>query len=158
MKINMATKIFLGLVLVTGAIVFSIFFRMYQHDTQALQDFLDAYSQYDSAISEFSKSILSTPDDELERKSEQALLVLKTNAAALSGISSLIKNDSVIPPTAKEIVDFSENELDQLRVIKSTIRNKEEMSTYGLDSLSNVLENLNKSKKDAFRRFRSLGE
>ena len=117
MDITLKHKVMLGLALTMVATVFLLFFNLYRHDTKALSDFLESYEKYDHTISEFSKSVLTNPDDELERKPEEAFSELKAKAAALSGISSLIKNDSVIPPAGKEIVDFSENELGHFLLI-----------------------------------------
>lgn len=64
---------------------------------------------------------------ELERKADNAVRELKLKSDALSGVSSLIKNDMELRNTAAEITNLSEKEFDNLKVYKQVVldrRNK----------------------------------
>lgn len=63
--------------------------------------------------------------DDLESKAADALIELKTKAAAR--ISSLIKNDGELMRTALEIADFSGKELDNLSAYKRAIVQKRDI-------------------------------
>lgn len=71
--------------------------------------------------------------DDLESKVADALIELKTKAAAR--ISSLIKNDGELMREALEIADFSERELDNLRAYKRAIGEKRDITDTLLQSV-----------------------
>lgn len=93
-------KLLLILALVVIVSVGLFFFRLYQRDMKALGDFAAAYQKFDQAISNDSES-----------EAGKALIELNTTATALSNISSLIKNDALIPPLALDIANLSAKEL-----------------------------------------------
>lgn len=117
-------KLLLVLVVVVIVGICFFFFRLYQRDMKALGDFAAAYQKFDQAMANQSEIEAST-----------ALIELKAKAAALSNISSLIKNDKLIPPLALDIANLSAKEL----------ANPND-------------QNLTSQRKTAYARFMELGE
>jgi hypothetical protein len=146
MEIIKKYKVLLVLALVLIAGVFFFLYRFYHHDVKALSDFSASFEIFDKAISDFSIS----KTDDLERKAGDALLELKTKATFR--LSSLIKNDSVIPPSALEIADFSGKELESLKAYKKAIQSK----NAGLDGLAKEYGDLTSKRKAAYARFQKL--
>lgn len=109
MSISKRNKIllFFAVIVILGAFFF--FYRMYNHDVQALADFSGAYQNYDQAISGFSANKTAVS----ETQATSALADL--NAKANFGLSSLIKNDSLIPAAAHEVADSAEQEFADLK-------------------------------------------
>jgi hypothetical protein len=146
MEIMKKYKVLLVLVLVIIMSAFFFFYRMYNHDIEALTDFVASYEKFDKAISDF--SIGKT--DDLESKAGDALIEL--NAKAAFRLSSLIKNDGVIPPLALEIADFSGKELDTLNAYTRAIQSK----NADLGGLAKEYGDLTSKRKTAYARFRGL--
>lgn len=136
----------LALIVVIG--VFSFFYRMYHHDVEALEDFTASYQRFDRAMSDFS----ANGTNNLENKADAALTEL--NAKAAFRLSSLIKNDGLIPPLALRIVDLSQKELNNLKVYKTAARGK----NTGLAELAKEYNNLTERRKTAYARFKELAE
>jgi len=116
---------------------------------------------------------------DLESKASVAIKELNLNAIALSGISSLIKNDGELRSTSAEIAFIAMKELDTLKTYKKEIRNKidevsrllenKEMLTNessrlinslkqksNFESLSDEFSNLNRTRKIAYAHFKQL--
>ena len=72
--------------------------------------------------------------DDLESKASFAIMELNSNVAALSGVSSLIRNDTELWKAAIEMADLSIKELDNLKAYKKEIRDK-------IDEVTKLLEN-----------------
>ena len=143
----------LALVVLVGAFLF--FYRFYHNDVKALEDFSASYENYDKAISDFSVPVFETnldlnKTDDLESKASDALIELNTKAAFR--LSSLIKNDSAIPPLALEIADFSGKELDNLRAYKKAVQSK----NADLNGLAKEYGELTSKRKTAYARFQGL--
>lgn len=118
MEIIKKHKVALVLALVVIGGVFLFFFRLYNNDVKALESFSASYEKFDKAISYFS----SGKTDGLESKAEDALYQVTRTASFR--LSSLIKNDAIIPPLALEIADLSRKELDYLSAYKKAIQNE----------------------------------
>ena len=102
-------KILLVLALVVVAGGFLFFYRMYQHDMKSLEDFVASYQTFDTAISDFSTS----GTDESENKALLAFNELTAKAGVR--MSSLIRNDSLIPPATLKVADLARKELDAVK-------------------------------------------
>lgn len=131
-------------VVIVGTVFF--FYRMYNNDVKALTDFSASYEKFNSAMSDFS----SGQGDYLESKANNALVEFNKNAAFR--LSSLIKNDSVIPPLALEIADFSGKELQSLKAYKSAVQNK----NADLDKLAKQYSDMSNKRKAAYVRFQGF--
>ncbi len=148
MEILKKYKVLLVLTLIVMAGVFFFFYRFYYHDVKALKNFTLSYERFDRAISNFSVG----ETDDLNIKADGALHEL-THAASFR-LSSLIKNDGLIPPLALEIADFSGKELDALRAYKRLGQSKNS----DLDRLAKEYGDLASRRKTAYARFRELAE
>ena len=89
------------------------FFRMYQNDVKALADFSVSYEKFDKAVSDF--ALNKTDGNRI--KADDALIDLKTKA--VFKLSSLIKNDNLIPPAAVEVADSATQELADLKTAEN---------------------------------------
>lgn len=134
------------LVVLAGAFLF--FYRMYQRDVNALETFAASYEKFDTAISDFSTG----ETDGLENKARDALIEF-THAASFR-LSSLIKNDGIIPPLVLEIADFSRRELESLKAYKSAFQPK----SPDAERLAKEHGDLTGKRKTAYARFRELAE
>ena len=155
MEIIKKYKVVLVLALIVIVGVFSFFYRMHNKDVKALTEFLASYEKFDKAISDFAVPVFAAnfdlnKTDDLESKASDALIELNTKAAFR--LSSLIKNDSVIPPLALEITDFSGKELDNLRAYKKAVQSK----NADLDGLAKEYDELTSKRKTAYARFQGL--
>jgi len=148
MEIVKKNKVLLVLALVVIVVFFFFFIRLYHHDVKALEDFVASYKKFDKAISDFSIS----KTDDLENKASNAIIEL--SAKATFRLSSLIKNDALIPPLALEIADFSGKELDNLSSYKRAMQSK----NADLNVLAIEYGDLTSKRKDAYARFQELAE
>ena len=146
MEIMKKYKVLLILALVVIVGVFFFFSRLYHNDIKALEGFVASYEKFDKAISDFSIS----KTDDLESKASDALIELNTKATFR--LSSLIKNDGLIPPSALEIADFSGKELESLQAYKRAIQSK----NADLDGLAKEYGDLASKRKAAYARFQGL--
>jgi hypothetical protein len=146
MKTIHKKKLLLVLALVVMMAFFFFFIRLYHHDVKALEDFVASYKKFDKAISDFSIS----KTDELENKANNALTELNANSALK--LSSLIKNDALIPPLALEIADFSGKELTSLGSCKRALHGK----NADLKLLTKECSELSGKRKDAYAHFQKL--
>ena len=137
--------------------IFFLFFRFYQNDVKALEDFTAAYDKFDQAISDFSGPVLASnlegapAVDDLERKADEALVDLKTKAAAR--ISSLIKNDAELMSITLEIANLSSKELDNLKAYRRAVAGK----NTDLDRLAKEFEDWTNKRRNAYVQFQELG-
>jgi predicted negative regulator of RcsB-dependent stress response len=97
------------IVLALLALVTFFFFRMYHNDVKAIADFSTSYEKFDKAISEYSVN----QTDNLENRASDALTELNLNASFK--LSSLIKNDNLIPSAALEVANFATEGLKELK-------------------------------------------
>ncbi len=132
------------LIIVIGAVFF--FYRLYQYDTQALKNFSASYEKFDRAIADFSAS----KTDDSEVRAIDALAELNTKV--VFRLSSLIKNDGVIPPVAHEIADLAGKELFVLDAYQSAIKNKKT----GARALAQEYGDRTAKRKAAYARFQEL--
>ncbi len=131
----------LGLIVLAG--IFFFFYRMYQGDMQKLEGFVTAYEKFDTAISDF--SISKTADS--EKKADDALAEL--TASSGFRVTSLIKNDSIIPSSTLEVADLSGKELESLKAYAIAIQNK----SADVDTLAKEYGDLTANRKAAYDRF-----
>ena len=118
-----AALLIIPLILVAG--IFSLFFiNMGTNDAKALAEFPVAYNNYDQAINDLSRVIL-TPNfaspadvDPLEHQADEALVIL--TARALVRISSLTIHDGELMQVAGEIASLAKQELDVLKSYRSS--------------------------------------
>jgi hypothetical protein len=155
MEIIKKYKVVLVLALIVIVGVFSFFYRMHNNDIKALTEFLASYEKFDKAISGFSVPVFASNLDlnktnDLESKAGDALIELNTKATFR--LSSLIKNDGLIPPSALEIADFSGKELESLKAYKRAIQSK----NADLDGLAKEYGDLASKRKAAYARFQGL--
>jgi len=148
MEIIKKYKGLLVLALVVIVFAFSFFYRMYHNDVKALDDFVIAYERFDNAISDFSVG----KADDSEIKAGDA--VVELNARAIFSLSSLIKNDNVIPVVAIQVADLSGKELETLRAYKIATQSQNADS----DRLAKVYSDLVSKRKDAYAHFLELAE
>lgn len=123
---------------------------------KALTDFSASYKKFDEAISDFSMPIFASnleaapATDDLERKTDKALVDLKTKASAR--ISSLTKNDAELMSITLEIGDLSGKELDALKTYKRAVAGKNS----DLDKLSTEFGDLTNKRQTDYARFLEL--
>lgn len=113
---NYKILIIFALVALAGGVLFLA--RMYRHDARALEGFVASYEKFDRAMADFSVS----KSNDTEVKAIDALAGL--NAKADFRLSSLIKNDALIPPVAREIAGIAGDELNALDTHKRSTRSK----------------------------------
>ena len=147
MGIIKKNKLLLVLALAVIGAFFFFFVRLYHRDVKALEDFVASYKKFDKAIADF--SLGRTAD--LENIAGNALGELRAKAAFR--LSSLIKNDALIPPLALDIADFSGKELDNLSFYIRAMRSK----NADLNVLAKEYGDLSSKRKDAYARFQELG-
>ena len=126
--------------------VFFFFYRMYHDDIKALRGFIASYERFDKAISDLSMS----GADDIESKVGNAVIDLSAKASLR--LSSLIKNDAELMDQAIEVADLVRRELEDLRVYRSEIRNK----NADLDGLAEESRILTGKRKAAYARFQEL--
>jgi hypothetical protein len=136
----------MALVVLVG--IFSFFYRMYNNDMIALEVFVVSYEKFDKAISEFSVN----KTDDLENKANDALFEL--NANANFRVSSLIRNDSLIPAAARKVVDLAGKEIESLRAYKIAIQS----NSANVERLAKDYNNLTSERKTAYASFQELGQ
>jgi hypothetical protein len=122
-----------------GAPALDQFSKIYNQITVSMQDTRPngdrlALAKEAISLNNYLLDYLNKTDD-LESKAGDALIDLNTKAAALSRLSSLIKNDAVIPPSALEIADFSGKELDNLSAYKRAIWDKRDITNKLLQNI-----------------------
>ena len=146
MKIIKRYNVLLVLVLVVIVGVFFFCSRLYHNDINALEGFVASYEKFDKEILDFSNS----KTDDSESKAGDALI--KFNSKASFRLSSLIKNDWLIPHAALEIADLSGRELESLKAYKRAIQTK----NADLDDLAKEYSDLTSQRKNAYARFQGL--
>jgi hypothetical protein len=145
----------IALIVVAG-LFFFFFYQMGSNDAKALADFPVAYKNYDQAISDFSKAVMtSNPESapevsEFKRKADEALVGLKTKASVR--ISSLTKNDGDLMRVSTEIADLAGKELDALQVYQSAVANKSSDS----DQLAKEFRDLTIQRQMDYTRYLEL--
>ncbi len=144
----------LSLVCISGIVFF--FARMYQHDMQALTDFMASYQAYDQTIAAASAPVFAangnstSAESEEELRAHAALSTLKTKS--LVQISSLIKNEKEAMLTMQEIADLSDKEMSTLKAYRMATGQEANR-----DSLEQTFHNLTKERQAAYAHFRELG-
>ena len=146
MRIIRRYKWLLIVVLAVPTGVFFFFYRMYHNDIKALRGFIASYERFDKAISDLSMS----GADDIESKVGNAVIDLSAKASLR--LSSLIKNDAELMDQAIEVADLVRRELEDLRVYRSEIRNK----NADLDGLAEESRILTGKRKAAYARFQEL--
>lgn len=136
----------LGLMVLTS--VFFFFYRMYQNDMRSLTNFVASYEIFDKATLDFSASMTN----DTEQKAQDALTELKIKANF--SLSSLIKNDNVVPPLALEIADLSRQELASLEIYKKSTLTKNTDS----GDLAKEYNDLISKRKTAYATFQKFAE
>jgi hypothetical protein len=136
------------LVLVPVLLAGSFFYYLYRHDVKSLDDFAASYEKFDEAVANFSTG--KTGD--LESRARDALAEL--NAKATFRLSSLIKNDNVIPPVALEVADFSGKELDALVAYEKASQSK----NGNVEALAQEYSDLTSKMEATYTRFQELAE
>ncbi len=134
----------LALVVLVGG--FSFFYRMYQYDMKSLQDFVVSYQTFDRTIADFADD--GTSDS--ESKASDALTKLTAKAGVR--ISSLIRNDSLIPPATLQVADLAEKELESLKAYKNARQNK----NTNVNNLLTAFNDLMAERKAAYDSFQKL--
>ncbi len=122
-----------------GPLALDQFNKIYSQITGSMQDTLSndsrlALAKEAISLSNYLLDYLNKTDD-LESKAGDALIELNTRAGALSGLSSLIKNDALIPLSAREIAEFSGKELDNLSAYKRSIWDKRDITNKLLQNI-----------------------
>lgn len=122
-----------------GAPALDQFNKIYNQITASMQDTRPngdrlALAKEAISLNNYLLDYLNKSDD-LESKAGDALIDLNTKAAALSRLSSLIKNDAVIPPSALEITDLSGKELANLSAYKRAIWDKRDITNKLLQNI-----------------------
>lgn len=135
-----------ALVVILG--IFFFFYRMYQNDMKALTDFSVSYQAFNTAIADFSMSKTADAESKAQNAWE------KLDAKAHFQLSSLIKNDNVIPPLALQIASLSRQELEKLRLYEIAIQNK----NANADTLAKIYADLTNQRKAAYTHFEELAE
>ncbi len=136
----------LALAVLAGGVLFLA--RMYRRDTQALEGFAASYENFDRAMADF--SVNQSNDTEVRAIDALAELHAKSDFP----LSSLVKNDALIPPAAHEIWDLSGKELYVLDAYQSAIKNKRT----DVDWLAPEYGDLAAKRKAAYARFQRLAE
>ena len=136
--------------------IFFFFSRMGMNDAQVLADFPAAYKNYDHAISDFSKALLtanpqSAPEpDVLKLKVDEALVELNTKASVR--VSSLTKNDGDLMRIMREIADLSAKEFNTLKAVQSALVDRKADA----DPLAKEFADFTNQRQAAYARFREL--
>jgi hypothetical protein len=152
-------KLLFTLFLVVSVAIIFFFYRMYQHDVTALENFDIAYKNSDKAISDFKQTSQMTVEQlnksaVLESKAHLAVKELKAKAVALSKLSSLIKNDGTLKNTATKLAGLAEKELSNVRLYKQML--SKPIQPERLDSIAKEFTNLDRSSKHTYVIFKSL--
>lgn len=119
-------------------------------------DFPLAYTNYEQAILDFSKAVLtsnieSAPAvDKLERKVDEKLVILNTKASVR--ISSLTKNDGDLMKVSLEIADLAGKELDTLKAYQSAASTR----NTDLEQLAREFRDLTNQRQTAYSRYLEL--
>ena len=149
------TFLVIGLVAVGG--IFFLFYRFYQHDIKALENFTAAYRVFDQSMSDFSGAVFASnpenmpPTNYLEQKADAELADLTTKSSAR--ISSMIKNEGDVMRTNTEIAALAGKELDALKAYQIAAAEK----SPNLEGLANQLHELTAQRQAAYTHLLSLG-
>ena len=151
------TVLFL-IALVVAACAFALFFfyHMGATDARAIAGFPVAYHSYDQAVSAYSRAVLESnpggapnPDD-LERKADEALAALDTQASVR--ISSLTKNDGDLMKASGEIAALAGKEIAALKAYRSASASQ----GANLEVLAQQLRDLASQRQAAYARYLQL--